>query len=104
MADPKLPGVLARAAILGYCPLKFKEECGPLSRSQQPHGWIRITKVGGKPKLRPLYKLPFLGTSLDFSSFTDTLQNALVALLERVFFHEVDGVFSAKSDRSHVVL
>jgi len=47
----------------------------------------------GKPKNHDLFRVHKFGTVATFQSFADTVENVKCALLERVFFHEVDGEF-----------
>lgn len=93
MVASLVPGDLARTVITGPIPFKFPGNPGSNVPSSLAHGWIRVLRAGGKPRPRHVYKLPGFGTQLNFTSFTDTLTNAITALLERVYFHEVRGVF-----------
>lgn len=55
-----------------------------------------VVKAGrGKVVPHDLYLLPGLGCQVRFVSFVNSVVNARTALLERVFYHEIDGVFSA---------
>lgn len=47
----------------------------------------------GKQTPRDLYRIPGLGTEQQFTSCANNRVNAYTALLERVFFHEIGGVF-----------
>lgn len=51
--------------------------------------------ASGKTKSNDVYVLPFLPGIKRFGSFTSSVVNARCALLERVFYHEIEGVFSA---------
>lgn len=48
----------------------------------------------GKERARALYRIPYPAPGPRYTSFADTLENARCALLERVFYHEIGGVFT----------
>lgn len=48
----------------------------------------------GRIRERPLFKVDGPCTDISFASFTECLENARTAVLERVFYHCVEGVFS----------
>jgi len=47
-----------------------------------------------REKKRDLYRVALPAPNLEFTSFSDTCGNARTALLERVFYHEIGGVFT----------
>lgn len=55
--------------------------------------WFQKCTGTGRTKNHSVYVVPDVGSSVRFSSFADTSVNATCALLERVFYHEIDGVF-----------
>lgn len=48
----------------------------------------------GKEKSRDLFRIPFPAIGPRYTSFADTIVNVECALLERVFYHEIGGVFT----------
>lgn len=58
-------------------------------------GSLEIRPGKGAWRARPLFVLDLARVSCIFASFTDTVINARTALLERVYYHSVGGVFSA---------
>lgn len=58
--------------------------------------FVEITRThAGKERARDLYRAGIGVPGPRYASFADTSDNALTALYERVFYHEVGGVFSA---------
>ncbi len=73
----------------------------PTIVSVEDQQWLSLNglihaEVGGRKPVTPrnLYKLDGLGTNARFASFTDCLENVRCAILERVFLHRVNGVFT----------
>jgi len=62
--------------------------------------YLRRLPPQGKRHNRALYLLPGIAASARFQCFADTMVNIRTALLERVFYHEIGGVFV----RPHVPL
>jgi len=64
----------------------------------------RVSCPSGKEHHRELYRIPFPAPGPEYTSFVDCDVNVESALLERVFYHEVDGVFTAPTTPDRAVV
>lgn len=68
------------------------------------HHLLATPTYKGKAKVRQIYRIPLPAPGPRFASFADTVGNTVCALLERVFYHEIGGVFTVPVNPSGTVV